>query len=74
MDVVSSHVKNGKTEWTLENKDFADHGGFRLPKKSRFQASGQKADLLVDWTSVTPNFEIDPAKFQVPVPDGLPHC
>ena len=74
MDLVSSHVKNGKAEWTLENKDFADNGGFRLPKKSRFQASGQKADLLVDWTSVTPNFAIDPSKFQVPVPDGLPVC
>jgi hypothetical protein len=74
MDVVSSRVKHGTTEWTLENKDFADNGGFRLPKKSRFQASGQKADLLVDWTSVTANVDIDPAKFQVPVPAGLPQC
>ena len=78
-DVISSHAKTASSEWTLENKDFTevtdDHGTkFRIPGKSRFQASGEKADLLVDWVSVAPNVDIAPAKFQVNVPQGLPTC
>ena len=78
-DLVSSHVKDANAEWTLENKGFTDvtdaaGGKFRIPGKSRFQASGQKADLLVDWTRVTLNLDLAPAKFQLQPPAGLPTC
>ncbi len=79
MDLLSSHVKTGGPEWTIENKDFKDTTdakgqAFRVPGKSRFQASGQKADLLVEWKNVSLNVDLDPSKFQVPVPNGLPVC
>jgi hypothetical protein len=78
-DLLSSHVKDVNAEWTLENKGFTDvtdaaGGKFRIPGKSRFQATGQKADLLVEWQSVTLNLELDPAKFQLEPPAGLPTC
>jgi hypothetical protein len=78
-DLVSSHVKDAGAEWTIENKDFAevadDKGAkFRIPSKSRFQASGQKSDLIVEWSDVALNIELGPEKFQVPVPQGLPTC
>jgi outer membrane lipoprotein-sorting protein len=78
-DVLASHAKTGSGEWTLENKGFTDvtdehQGRFRIPKKSRFQASGQKADLLVDWQEVVLNVDIPPDKFKLTPPDGLPTC
>jgi len=75
-DVLSSHVAGGGADWTIENKDFAGVEGtaFRIPGKSRFQAAGQKADLLVEWKDVKLNVDLPPSKFQLTPPDGLPTC
>jgi hypothetical protein len=65
--------------WSIENKDFhevADASGakFRVPSKSRFTSPGQKADLLVEWKSITINLPLDLTKFQLTPPEGLPTC
>jgi hypothetical protein len=80
-DVVSSELvgSDGKVVWSVENADFVavkDEAGVehRLPGKTRFKSPQQQQDLLVDWKERRVNLEIDPAKFSVPVPQGLPSC
>jgi hypothetical protein len=79
-DVVSSELsKDGKVVWSVENTDFTDvkdeaGGTHRLPGKTRFKSPQQKADLLVEWKERTVNPAIDPEKFNVKIPDGLPRC
>lgn len=80
-DVVSSELRgpDGKVVWSVENTDFgnvrdASGAEHRLPNKTRFKSPGQRADLLVDWKQRTLNVQIDPAKFVVQVPEGLPRC
>lgn len=79
-DVVSSELaRDGKVVWSVENADFEavkdDAGGtHRLPKTTRFKTPTQDGDLLVDWKARTVNPTLDPAKFKVAVPDGLPPC
>ncbi len=78
-DLRSSHVKTAGSEWTIENKDFGDTtddagGKFRIPGKSRFQATGQKADLLVEWNDVKLNLDLPPSKFVLTPPPGLATC
>jgi hypothetical protein len=46
----------------------------RLPSKTRFKSPIQQADLLVEWKERTVNVTIDPTKFVVNVPPGLPSC
>lgn len=80
-DVVSSSLVDpaGKTVWSVENaawgavKDAAG-GEHRLPMKTRFKSHKESADLLVEWGDRTVNPTIDPAKFVVNVPPGLPAC
>jgi len=78
-DLLESKVGGGAIEWSLENKGFreiADDAGhrFRVPGKSRFQVTGQKADLLVEWKDVKVNLDLGPEKFQLSPPEGLPTC
>jgi len=80
-DVIESELvdSDGKTQWSVENRDFVavkDESGVehRLPGKTRFKSPQQEQDLLVDWKERRVNLEIDPAKFSVPVPAGLPGC
>jgi hypothetical protein len=78
-DLVESKVAGGAVAWSVENKDFGeitDDAGhrFRVPGKSRFQATGQKSDLLVEWKDVKVNLDLAPAKFQLTPPAGLPIC
>ena len=79
-DVLSSKLASGgKDVWTIENKDFADAtdakgGKLRVPSKSRFQAAGQKSDLIVEWGDRTFGEELGPEKFQLAPPAGLPTC
>ena len=81
-DVVETELvgADGRPEWTVKNAAFdnakdpegKDH---RVPGKSRFTApSKQKADLTVEWHERTVNLTIDPKKFTIPVPAGLPTC
>jgi hypothetical protein len=80
-DVLSSQLvgPDGKVVWSVENTDFgtvkdARGGEHRLPGKTRFRSPGQEADLLVEWKERAVNVTIDPAKFTVNVPAGLPRC
>jgi hypothetical protein len=80
-DVIASNLKDpsGKTMWSVENADFdtvkdATSGEHRLPNKTRFKSPQENADLLVDWGDRTVNPTIDPSKFVVQVPPGLPRC
>lgn len=80
-DVVASELvgRDGKIVWSVENADFVavkDESGVehRLPGKTRFKSPQQQQDLLVDWKERRVNLAIDPAKFTVPVPQGLPGC
>ena len=81
-DVVESELfgADGKPEWTVKNASFdsakdpegKDH---RVPGKSRFTSpNNQKADLTVEWRERTVNLTIDPVKFTIEVPPGLPTC
>lgn len=81
-DVVETELigPDGKPEWSVKNAAFdnakdpegKDH---RVPGKSRFTTpSNQKADLTVEWRERTVNLAIDPKKFTIAVPAGLPTC
>lgn len=81
-DVVESALTadDGKPVWTVKNGDFtdvkdADGKPHRVPGKSRFTTPArQKADLSVEWHERTVNVTIDPKKFTIAVPAGLPTC
>jgi hypothetical protein len=80
-DVLSSQLvgPDGKVVWSVENADFqavkdAKGGEHRLPGKTRFRSPREEADLLVEWKERAVNPTIDPAKFRVNVPAGLPAC
>lgn len=80
-DVVASEQRDpaGNVTWSVENTDFESvkdeaGGAHRLPGKIRFKSPGEKADLLVEWKQRVVNPKLDPAKFQVNVPAGLPSC
>ncbi|TMQ08770.1 MAG: DUF4292 domain-containing protein [Deltaproteobacteria bacterium] len=81
-DVVESELigPDGRQAWSVKNAAFdtakdpagVDH---RVPGKSRFVAPNQqKADLTVEWHERTVNATIDPSKFTLAVPAGLPAC
>lgn len=80
-DVVSSELvgRDGKVAWSVENTDFQavkDEKGVEhsLPGKTRFKSPRQEADLIVEWKERRVNLAVDPSKFSVPVPPGLPPC
>jgi hypothetical protein len=75
-DVVETEMKgpDGKVIWSVENTDFHDAGGFRVPGKTRFKTPQEQADLIVDWKNQTVNPELDAAKFTLEPPPGLGTC
>jgi hypothetical protein len=80
-DVLSSQLTgpDGKVVWSVENTDFqtvkdAQSSEHRLPGKTRFKSPSQEADLLVEWKERAVNVSINPTKFTVNVPPGLPAC
>jgi len=80
-DVIDSELKDpaGKTVWSVENADFSEvpdatSGNHRLPSKTRFKSPQEGADLVVEWGERTINPAIDPTKFSVAIPAGLPRC
>lgn len=71
----STVTRGGKVDWKLENKGFETVDGVRLPKASRFEQPGHKADLVAEWGDRQLNLELDPTKFQgVTIPPGLKVC
>lgn len=81
-DVVETDLKgpDGVAEWSVRNASFGeakdpDGKDHRVPGKSRFTSpTKQKADLTVEWRERTVNLTIDPQKFTIAVPAGLPTC
>jgi hypothetical protein len=81
-DVIESERvgRDGKPEWTVKNAAFTDAKdpegkSHRVPGKSRLTTpSNQKADLTVEWNERTVNLTIDPEKFKLAAPAGLPTC
>jgi hypothetical protein len=81
-DVVEAELvgPDGKPAWSVKNAAFGnakdpegkDH---RVPGKSHFTTpTQQKADLTVEWRERKVNVSIDPKKFTIDVPAGLPTC
>jgi hypothetical protein len=81
-EVVESELidPDGKPAWSVKNAAFdnakdPDGKDHRVPGKSRFVTPNrQKADLTVEWRERTVNVAIDPKKFTIAVPAGLPTC
>jgi len=80
-DVVASEMfdATGKRLWSIENADFADveDGAkvvHRVPGKTRFKTPEKESDLIVEWKERRLNQPIDPTKFQLAIPVGLPRC
>jgi outer membrane lipoprotein-sorting protein len=81
-DVVESALigTDGKPVWSVKNAAFdnakdPDGKDHRVPGKSHFTTPNhQKADLTVEWRERTVNVTIDPKKFTIAVPAGLPTC
>jgi hypothetical protein len=71
---------DGKPVWSVKNAAFdnakdPDGKDHRVPGKSHFTTPNQqKADLTVEWRERTVNVTIDPKKFTIDVPAGLPTC
>ena len=81
-DVVDATLtgRDGTPVWSVKNAAFGtakDPAGqaHRVPGKSHFTTPNkQKADLTVEWHERTVNVTIDPKKFTIEVPAGLPTC
>jgi hypothetical protein len=80
-DVVAAELvgSDGKPVWSVENTDFVEvrdptGAPYRLPGKTRLRAPGEHADLLVDWKQRAIDVTLDPAKFSLTPPAGLPSC
>jgi outer membrane lipoprotein-sorting protein len=78
-DVLDSELTgaDGKVKWSVANTDFEKiqgSGERRVPKKSRFKSPNQDQDLLVEWTDLEANPQLQPAQFQIEVPAGLSIC
>jgi hypothetical protein len=80
-EVLESTVWNAddQVDWHLENRDFKDLVGvdgtrFRVPSRSKFEQPREKADLVAAWKDREINRELDPTKFQMQIPPGLPVC
>jgi outer membrane lipoprotein-sorting protein len=78
-DVLSSELlgPDGKQRWSVANTDFekvTGSGDRRVPKKTRFKSPAQSQDLLVEWSELEVNPQLDPEKFHIDVPAGLSTC
>ena len=80
-DVVASELfdATGKRMWSIENTDFVDVADeakvvHRVPGKTRFKTPDKDSDLIVQWNERHLNQPIDPKKFQLTIPAGLPRC
>jgi hypothetical protein len=75
-DVVETEMTapDGKVAWSVENTDFHDANGIRVPGKTRFKTPQDKADLIVVWKTQDINPTIDPSKFAFSPPGDLPAC
>jgi hypothetical protein len=75
-DVITSELvgSDGKVVWSVENKDFQDIKGHRVPGKTWFKSPVEGNDVIVEWTKRDVDVVIDPAKFILQPPAGLRIC
>ena len=74
-DPVRAEMKDatGLHVWTVENKDFTDVTGHRVPGATRFMPENKSNDLIVDWKQLELNVELPADKFKFAL-IGLPQC
>lgn len=81
-DVVDSALvaSDGTPVWSVQNAGFdnakdPDGKDHRVPGRSHFVTPNhQQADLTVEWRERMVNVTIDPKRFVIEVPAGLPTC
>lgn len=78
-DVLDTELKgtDGKVRWSVKNAEFdkvAGSGEHRVPKKTQFKSPIGNQDLLVEWTELAVNEQLDAQKFTLTPPAGLPTC
>jgi hypothetical protein len=81
-DVVETSLvePDGTPAWSVKNAAFGDAKDpdgklHRVPGKSHFTTPNrEKADLTVEWQQRMVNVTIDPQKFTLTAPAGLPTC
>lgn len=75
-DVIDSDLTGGgrTVRWSVENKDFTEITGHRVPGKSWFKSPVDGNDVIVEWTQREVNPTLDPAKFTMTLPTGLATC
>jgi hypothetical protein len=74
-DPVRAEMKDatGQHVWTVENKDFTDVAGHRVPGATRFMPENKSNDLIVDWKQLELNVQLPADKFKFAL-IGLPQC
>jgi hypothetical protein len=78
-DVIDSELAgpDGKQRWSVAYADLSKitgSGERRVPKKVRFKSPVQNQDLLVEWTELEANPQLQQEQFQIQVPAGLGRC
>jgi hypothetical protein len=82
-DVVKSEMRgsDGKMIWVVEHKGYQEITGgdepattMRVPGSSRFQAKGEKSDVIVDWNEPELNVELPPQAFELIDVSGFNTC
>jgi hypothetical protein len=77
-DVLAAELvgADGKQKWSVENGDFVDVGGHRVPGKTRFKTPNQQ-DLIVEWGDTKlreANVAYGDDKWKLDAPPGLAQC
>ena len=78
-EVVDSELAgpDGKQRWSVAYTDLqkvAGSGERRVPMKARFKSPVQNQDLLVEWTELEANPQLEADKFHIDIPQGLGTC
>jgi hypothetical protein len=78
-EVVDSELfgADGKQRWSVAYTDAQKINGSgeqRVPMKAHFKSPVQSQDLLVEWSELEANPQLDAEKFQIQVPAGLGQC
>jgi hypothetical protein len=78
-EVLDSELSgpDGKQKWSVAYADLekiTGSGERRVPKKAHFKSPVQNQDLLVEWSELEANVQLQPAQFQIQIPAGLGQC
>jgi hypothetical protein len=77
-DVLDSELAiGGAVRWSVANADFKPiegSGERRVPGKTRFKSPAEKQDLLVEWSELEANVQLQPEQFVIQIPQGLGTC